>query len=164
MGGKALIKEIHQAARNLEGSVPVVYLEEYDMALARYLVAGVDIWLNTPQKPKEASGTSGMKAALNGVPSFSVLDGWWVEGHIEGVTGWAITESPDEGAGSEVESLYNKLETVILPMFYNRPQEFASVRRFAIALNGSFFTAQRMMHQYINSAYDFNEYGNPEKV
>jgi starch phosphorylase len=163
-GGKAMIREIFQAAGRLKGSVPVVYLEEYDMALARYLVAGVDVWLNTPQKPKEASGTSGMKAALNGVPSFSVLDGWWVEGHIEGVTGWAISDSSEEGAVSEAESLFTKLETVILPMFYDRPREFAAVRRSAISLNGSFFTAQRMMHQYIHGAYELKEGGEPEKL
>jgi starch phosphorylase len=156
-GGKRLIGEIHRAAGLLEGHVPVVYLEEYDMALARYLVAGVDVWLNTPQKPKEASGTSGMKAALNGVPSFSVLDGWWVEGHIEGVTGWAISESGGRGNESEAESLYTKLERVILPMYYNNPGEFDIIRRSAVALNGSFFNAQRMMLQYINSAYDLKE-------
>ena len=163
-GGKALIREIFQAAGRLRGSIPVVYLEEYDMALARFLVAGVDVWLNTPRKPKEASGTSGMKAALNGVPSFSVLDGWWVEGHIEGVTGWAISGSSGEGDVSEAKSLYEKLETVILPMFYDRPQEFTAVRRSSIALNGSFFTAQRMMLQYIHSAYGFQEGGDPEKL
>ena len=161
-GGKALIKEIFQAAGHLRGSVPVVYLEEYDMALARYMVAGVDVWLNTPQKPKEASGTSGMKAALNGVPSFSVLDGWWVEGHIEGVTGWSISGSSGKGEVSEADSLYTKLETVILPMFYDRPQEFSAIRRSAIAINGSFFTAQRMMLQYVYSAYDFKEGGEQE--
>src|SRR3990172_379190 len=89
-GGKALIRRVFDAAAALKGIIPVVYLEDYDMQVARYLCSGVDLWLNTPQKPHEASGTSGMKAALNGVPSLSVLDGWWIEGHAEGVTGWSI--------------------------------------------------------------------------
>jgi starch phosphorylase len=89
-GGKALIRRIHEASRALGDIIPVVYLEEYDIALGKYLCSGVDLWLNTPQRPMEASGTSGMKAALNGIPSLSILDGWWIEGHIEGVTGWSI--------------------------------------------------------------------------
>jgi glycogen phosphorylase len=133
----------------------VVYLENYDMALARDICAGVDLWLNTPQRPQEASGTSGMKAALNGVPSLSVLDGWWIEGHQEGVTGWAIGEGHESGEETsyEVASLYDKLEHVILPLFYRQPAEFAKVMRSAIALNGSFFNTQRMMFQYLRIAY-----------
>ncbi len=124
------------------------------MELARHLCAGVDLWLNTPQKPHEASGTSGMKAALNGVPSLSILDGWWVEGHMEGVTGWSIGDShPEEEAAAEVASLYDKLERVIVPMFYDRPGAYRAVMRSAIALNGSFFTAQRMLSQYARNAY-----------
>jgi len=133
----------------------VVYLENYDMALARDICAGVDLWLNTPQRPQEASGTSGMKAALNGVPSLSVLDGWWLEGHQEGVTGWAIGDGQElgEDPSHEVASLYDKLEYVILPLFYRQPTEFAQVMRSAIALNGSFFNTQRMMLQYLRNAY-----------
>jgi starch phosphorylase len=133
----------------------VVYLENYDMALARDICAGVDLWLNTPQRPQEASGTSGMKAALNGVPSLSVLDGWWLEGHQEGVTGWAIGDGPEAGEDTprEVASLYDQLEHVILPLFYGQPTEFARVMRSAIALNGSFFNTQRMMLQYLRNAY-----------
>jgi starch phosphorylase len=130
-------------------------LEEFDMALAKQLCAGVDIWLNTPQKPQEASGTSGMKAALNGVPSFSILDGWWLEGHLEGKTGWAIGidhNTPSDVAW-EVSSLYGKLEYVILPLFYGRPMAFAEVMRSAVALNASFFNAQRMVGQYVQNAY-----------
>jgi len=125
------------------------------MALAKYICAGVDLWLNTPQKPQEASGTSGMKAALNGVPSLSVLDGWWIEGHVEGVTGWSIGDSwePESNPSAEIVSLYDKLEAVILPMFYQRPRAYAEVMRSAIALNGSFFNAQRMMFQYLKNAY-----------
>jgi len=115
----------------------------------------VDLWLNTPQKPREASGTSGMKAALNGVPSLSVLDGWWIEGHAEGVTGWSIGDDwePESDPSKETASLYDKLEYVILPMFYGRPEAFAEVMRSAIALNASFFNAQRMMLQYLANAY-----------
>lgn len=117
--------------------------------------AGVDIWLNTPLKPNEASGTSGMKAALNGVPSLSILDGWWVEGCLEGVTGWAIGE--DGGRPSdpvrESEALYDKLEYVIAPLFRDRPLQFAEVMQAAIALNGSYFNAQRMVMQYASNAY-----------
>jgi starch phosphorylase len=127
--------------------------------LAKHIVSGVDLWLNTPQKPQEASGTSGMKAALNGVPSFSVLDGWWLEGHVEGVTGWSIGDSwrAESDASEEIASLYEKLESVILPMFYERPRDYASIMRSAIALNGSFFNAQRMMFQYMRNAYSTTE-------
>lgn len=153
--GKAVIRRVFEAAAALGDAVRVVYLPDYDMALARHICAGVDVWLNTPQKPQEASGTSGMKAALNGVPSLSILDGWWVEGHLEGTTGWAIGEdhrSPSDPV-QEATSLYDKLEYVIAPLFYQRPMAFAEVMRSAIALNGSFFNAQRMMGQYLQNAY-----------
>ena len=154
-GGKAAIRRIFETIGSLKDAVRVVYLEEYDMALAKYICAGVDLWLNTPQKPQEASGTSGMKAALNGVPSLSVLDGWWIEGHVEGVTGWSIGDSwePESNPSAEIVSLYDKLESAILPMFYHRPHAYAEVMRSAIALNGSFFNAQRMMFQYLKNAY-----------
>ncbi|HEY1265984.1 MAG TPA: alpha-glucan family phosphorylase [Candidatus Binatia bacterium] len=153
--GKAIIRRIFEFAARLEKDVRIVYLENYDMDLARSLCAGVDLWLNTPQRPLEASGTSGMKAALNGVPSLSVLDGWWIEGHVEGVTGWSIGDS-DNGApdpAGEAASLYDKLEKTILPMFYKNPDAYAQVRRSAVALNGSFFNAQRMVLQYLRNAY-----------
>jgi starch phosphorylase len=152
-GGKELIRRIFGAAARLRGSVPVVYVEEYDMGLARYLCSGVDLWLNTPQRPREASGTSGMKAALNGIPSFSILDGWWVEGHVEGVTGWAIGDDTEMSTERELASLYSKLENVIIPMYYRRPEEYARIMRSAIALNGSYFNAQRMVLQYVQNAY-----------
>ena len=153
--GKAMIQRIYRAAMALGDDVRVLYLEEYDMALAQQLCAGVDVWLNTPRQPQEASGTSGMKAALNGVPSLSTLDGWWIEGHIEGVTGWSIGEGqePAGDASSEIASLYDKLERVILPMFYGRPAAFVEVMRSTIALNGSFFNTQRMVSQYVTNAY-----------
>ena len=153
--GKEGIRRIFQAAESLHGEVPVIYLEEYDMALAQSLTAGVDLWLNTPLKPQEASGTSGMKAALNGVPSLSVLDGWWIEGHLEGVTGWAIGENGRTPGDSQQDfaALIDKLEHVILPMAYQRPDAYVEVMRHAIALNGSFFNAQRMVTQYLQNAY-----------
>ncbi len=153
--GKAIIQRIFEAAAPLRDTVPVVYLEDYDMTLGKLVCSGVDLWLNNPQKPHEASGTSGMKAALNGVPSLSVLDGWWIEGHVEGVTGWSIGDDwyAESNLARETMSLYDKLEYVILPMFYGRPSAFARVRRSAIAINASFFNAQRMMLQYLENAY-----------
>jgi len=162
-GGKELIHRIFEHISALKGRLTIAYLEEYDMALARKLVAGVDLWLNTPQPPLEASGTSGMKAAMNGVPSLSMLDGWWIEGCIEGVTGWAIGNDNSKGAGRgdaaaddravDAESLYNKLETVILPMYYRDQDRFIDVMKGAIALNGSFFNTERMVDQYVRKAY-----------
>jgi len=153
-GGKAIIRRIFEAAAKLNGDVRVVYLENYDMALGQLLCSGVDVWLNTPLRPQEASGTSGMKAALNGVPSLSVLDGWWIEGHIEGVTGWSISDRDAENdSDAEAASLYDKLETAILPLYYKEPDRFARVMRSAIALNGSFFNTQRMISQYVRNAY-----------
>jgi glycogen phosphorylase len=158
-GGKELIRRVFGSAASLSDTIPVVYLEDYDMNLARQLIAGVDLWLNTPQKPLEASGTSGMKAALNGVPSLSVLDGWWIEGYVEGVTGWAIGENSDSESNYMIEtsSLYNKLESVILPLFYKRLSDYTTVMRNAIAINGSFFNAQRMVDQYVQNAYKLSK-------
>jgi starch phosphorylase len=132
-----------------------VYLVGYDLDIARWLCSGVDLWLNTPQKPLEASGTSGMKAAMNGVPSLSVLDGWWIEGHVEGVTGWSIgSEFDAESApGDEADDIYHKLEFQILPTYYRRPERYDRIRRASISLNGSFFNTQRMLVQYLQNAY-----------
>jgi starch phosphorylase len=154
-GGKAIIRRIFEAAAALASDVRVVYLENYDMALGKLICSGVDVWLNTPLRPQEASGTSGMKAALNGVPSLSVLDGWWIEGHIEGVTGWSIGDASttENDSKAEATSLYEKLEQVILPLYYKEPDGFARVMRSAIALNGSFFNTQRMISQYVRNAY-----------
>lgn len=152
--GKAVIRKVFEAANSLRDSIPVIYVENYDLRWARLLTSGVDLWLNTPHRPYEASGTSGMKAALNGVPSLSVRDGWWIEGHLEGITGWAIGYDQDpELHEVELTSLYEKLGQVILPMFYQRPGAYAEVMRSAIAINGSFFNTQRMISQYILNAY-----------
>ena len=161
-GGKDLIRRVFEASRKLGEAVKVVYVENYDMTWGERICSGVDLWLNTPEKTREASGTSGMKAALNGVPSLSVLDGWWIEGHIEGITGWAIGdegEDENEGGDAEAESLYDKLEKVILPMYYEQPEEYAKVMRSAIALNGTFFNTQRMVMQYVFNAYSTNGVG-----
>ncbi len=154
-GGKAMIRRVFEAAAALREVLPVVYVPDYDMSLGRLLCAGADLWVNTPQKPQEASGTSGMKAALNGVPSLSVLDGWWIEGHVEGVTGWSIGDSwqtPSDRA-AEAASMYDKLEYLVVPTYYRRPDACAEMMRSAIAVNGSFFNAQRMVSQYVKNAY-----------
>lgn len=153
--GKQLIQRIHEAGEALKGRIKLVYVEDYGIDLAKLITAGVDLWLNTPQPPLEASGTSGMKAAVNGVPSFSILDGWWEEGCIEGVTGWAIVggAASADSRSADAHALYNKLEMVILPMFVNEPDRYAEVMRHAIALNASFFNTERMLTQYITKAY-----------
>ncbi len=153
--GKALIRSIFKYIASLKDAIQLVYLQDYNMELGKYICAGVDLWLNTPQKPYEASGTSGMKAALNGVPSLSVLDGWWVEGHIEGITGWSIGEEWEDASDSikEAASLYEKLEKVIVPMYYERPLDYAKVMRSAIAVNGFYYNAERMVFQYLANAY-----------
>jgi starch phosphorylase len=153
--GHKMIKKILQTARRLKGDIEVVYLEDYDMKLARLLVSGVDVWLNTPRRPQEASGTSGMKAAVNGVPSLSVLDGWWIEGCIEGMTGWAIGSLDKETStdGECATWLYDKLEQVVIPTFYKDRARWIEMMRLCIAINGSFFNTHRMVHQYVMSAY-----------
>jgi starch phosphorylase len=156
--GKELIRGVFHVKESLKKDVKIAYLENYGMEIGKIMTSGVDIWLNTPQPPMEASGTSGMKAALNGVPSLSILDGWWIEGHIEGITGWSIgqnTRGTDEPHDSKKDavSLYQKLEEVILPLFYNHRDGFVELMRHAIAINGSFFNTQRMLQQYVLSAY-----------
>ena len=155
-GGKELIHRVIQAAKGLNDNIKIVYLENYNMVLAKLITAGVDLWLNTPQRPQEASGTSGMKAALNGVPSLSVLDGWWVEGCVEGVTGWAIgydTSAGGDESAADVASLYEKLEHQIIPMFYRAPEAYSQIMRSCISLNASFFNTHRMLSQYKANAY-----------
>jgi starch phosphorylase len=150
--GKAMVRHVIELARQLNSDVlKIVYLENYEWSLGALLTGGVDLWLNTPKRPYEASGTSGMKAALNGVPSLSILDGWWIEGWIEGVTGWAIADH-DEDA-SEASSLYEHLEQVILPLYYQQPDQWRRIMRSTIALNGSYFNTQRMLEQYVQNSY-----------
>ena len=151
--GKEIIKRIFQVREALKNDVRIAYMENYDMELGMMMTSGVDLWLNTPQPPLEASGTSGMKAALNGVPSLSVLDGWWMEGCIEGVTGWAIGEREGSDWSKDAASLYSKLEQTIIPTFYYEKDRFIDVMRHSIALNGSFFNTHRMVQQYVLNAY-----------
>ena len=149
--GKHAIEALHAHIRDLAGAVPAVFLPDYDMALAAAMVAGVDVWLNTPLPPWEASGTSGMKATFNGVPNLSVPDGWWSEGRIEGITGWGIG---DGGPGADdAGSLYDKLERVVLPLYYENRPGWIAVMKGAIAKNASFFNSHRMMRRYTSDAY-----------
>lgn len=151
--GKRLIESLHRHIRDLAGAVSVVYLQNYDLALAQVLLAGVDIWVNTPLRPSEASGTSGMKAALNAVPNLSVLDGWWVEGCIENVTGWAVGDSLGGPETADAASLYDKLEHSVLPCYYGESGDWMSVMKGAIAKNASFFNSHRMLRRYATDAY-----------
>ena len=153
-GGKDLIHRVFEASEALRDSIKVVFLPNYDWRLGQLITAGVDVWLNTPERPMEASGTSGMKAAVNGVPSLSILDGWWIEGCIEGVSGWAIEQNEQgDPAAQDANSLYDKLDRVVLPLYYRDRDGFVEVMRNAIALNGSFFNTQRMVTQYVAKAY-----------
>lgn len=150
--GRKYVEQLHAWARELEGSLPVVFVPDYRMAVAQRLVAGVDLWLNTPLPPLEASGTSGMKAALNGVPSLSVLDGWWIEGCEEGVTGWAIGDDGDRDTERHAASLYDKLERLVLPTFRDAAA-WTRMMKAAIARNGSYFNSHRMIRRYASEAY-----------
>ncbi len=151
VAGKGLIREVFTAAEQLRANgIRILYLENYDWELGALLTQGVDVWVNTPRRPYEASGTSGMKAALNGVPSLSVLDGWWIEGCAEDVTGWAVDDAEDEAG--EAASLYDKLENKIAPL-YARPSAWARMQQHCIGINGSFFNTHRMLEQYYNNAY-----------
>ena len=170
-GGKELIKKIFSRIKELSPKIRIAYLENYDMIQGKLITSGVDLWLNNPLPPQEASGTSGMKACLNGVPNLSVLDGWWIEGCIENITGWAIgtsislstdgersrtigsIESQNTDSVQHARNLYQKLETIIIPMFYKEKDKWFEVMRHAIALNASFFNTQRMVQEYVLNAY-----------
>jgi starch phosphorylase len=150
--GKALIHDVIEVARKLSNDVlRIVYLENYGWDLGALLTAGVDVWVNTPRRPYEASGTSGMKAALNGVPSLSILDGWWIEGCIEGFTGWAIEDGANDA--EEAVSLYNKLEKAVVPLYCDVPEKWGHLMRTTLAFNGSYFNTNRMVKQYTRNAY-----------
>jgi starch phosphorylase len=149
--GKGLIRDVFaDAAKVNSANLKVMYLENYDWELGEQLTGGVDVWLNTPLRPYEASGTSGMKAALNGTPSLSVLDGWWIEGCAEGVTGWAVEDCDDEA--TEAGLLYDKLERAIAPLYANS-KAWARMQQQCIAVNGTFFNTHRMLGQYVSNAY-----------
>lgn len=152
-GGKKLIEQLYAHAHDLADKITIAYLPDYNMEIAQALTAGADVWLNTPLPPLEASGTSGMKAAFNGVPSLSVLDGWWIEGCIEGETGWAIGDLVDM-ADDSAQALYDKLERVVLPLYYGADRaSWIKVMRGAISKNASYFNSHRMMRRYATEAY-----------
>ncbi len=157
--GKRVIKEIYSYMAGLRGEIEAVYLDNYDMEQAAKMVSGVDVWLNTPLPPMEASGTSGMKAACNGVINFSVLDGWWIEGCIEGVNGWAIGPHPAASVGEgerrdrEIKDLYNKLEYLVVPKFYHDRDGWREMMRSSIAKTAYYFHSHRMMRRYATEAY-----------
>ena len=156
--GKDIIREVFDARAALGDAVNIAYVPNYSMASGALMTAGVDVWVNTPQPPLEASGTSGMKAALNGVPSLSILDGWWIEGHLEGITGWCIghpveADHAESDNAADAESLYDKLERVVVPTYYHDRNGWVDIMRHAIALNGSFFNTQRMVQEYVVDAY-----------
>ena len=150
--GKALIHSVIETASKLSNDMlRIVYLENYAWDLGALLTAGVDVWVNTPRRPYEASGTSGMKAALNGIPSLSILDGWWIEGCVEGVTGWAIEDGANDA--EEASSLYDKLEKAVVPLYGAEPEKWARLMRTTLAFNGSYFNTNRMVKQYTRNAY-----------
>ncbi|MBE0504159.1 MAG: alpha-glucan family phosphorylase, partial [Desulfuromonadales bacterium] len=157
--GKEMIRRIIEGTHALGGMVRAVYLENYNMEIASKMIPGVDLWLNTPMRPLEASGTSGMKAALNGVPNFSILDGWWLEGHIEGVTGWSIgsassSTAPDRNHDAEdALDLYHKLEKLIIPLYYNDRPGWIRLMKNAIGKNAYYFNTHSMMRRYVTEAY-----------
>ncbi|MFH0861679.1 MAG: alpha-glucan family phosphorylase [Candidatus Altiarchaeota archaeon] len=156
--GKEIIKKIHSHMAEVKDTIQVAYLKNYEIFSAKLMVSGTDLWLNTPQRPMEASGTSGMKAAVNGVINFSILDGWWIEGHIEGHTGWSIGsktagQNPAEDSEADRKDLYEKLEKHILPTYYRKRKWWEEMMLQNIALNGSFFNTHRMVSQYVTNSY-----------
>jgi len=151
--GKLLIERLNHYIRDLGGVIAMAYLPNYDMDTALAMVSGVDVWLNTPLRPHEASGTSGMKAAFNGVPHLSVMDGWWIEGCIEGITGWAVGDDGETANGHDAQELYKKLEETVLPLYYQDRPGWTAVMKGAISKNASFFNSHRMMRRYATEAY-----------
>jgi len=157
--GKQVIQRIIHQVEKMRGKIDLVYLENYNMDVASRFIPGVDLWLNNPVRPLEASGTSGMKAALNGVPNFSVLDGWWIEGHIEGVTGWSIGPPPaqvEQEAGrtdEDLDDMYQKLSEVIIPLYYTDRSSWIKVMKNAIGKNAYYFNTHVMMRRYVTEAY-----------
>lgn len=156
--GKETIKKICNATKTIQGDIKIVFIPNYDITIGKMMVSGADIWLNTPRRPNEASGTSGMKAACNGVPQFGTLDGWWLEGCIENITGWSIgpEKMKEQDVSDDVvdsNDLYEKLENEIMPKFYSDRDNWIRTMRSCIAINGSFFNTNRMVQQYVLNAY-----------
>jgi starch phosphorylase len=157
--GKKVIEKIFSLIQKLKGKVKIAFIKNYNMETALKIISGVDVWLNTPLKPLEASGTSGMKAAHNGVVNFSVLDGWWIEGHIEGFTGWSIGSAPAQiGPENNINKidandLYEKLENAIIPTYYQDRKTWIRMMQNAIGKNAYYFNSHRMMRRYVTEAY-----------
>ncbi|WP_374685785.1 alpha-glucan family phosphorylase [Promineifilum sp.] len=159
--GKHLIQQVYNVAKSNQLGGRIAFVEDYDMHSARYFKQGVDVWLNTPRRPREASGTSGMKASLNGIPNLSILDGWWVEGY-NGANGWAIDDQqfddPDQQDTYDAQSIYRLLEEEIAPLYYNRdrdgiPRGWVEVMREAIRSNAPRFSTRRMVKEYTTELY-----------
>jgi len=155
--GKETIRRIYEFMRRNDDHLKITFINNYNMIIGKMMTSGADIWLNTPKRPLEASGTSGMKAAHNGVPQFGTLDGWWLEGCIENITGWSIgpvTSGQDESDDEvDKDDLYRKLEQDILPKYYTDQENWRRTMRSCIAINGSFFNTNRMVQQYVLNAY-----------
>lgn len=155
--GKEIIKRIFENVRKLVDDIKVVYLEDYEMDLAKLMTAGVDLWLNTPERGREACGTSGMKAACNGVPQMSTLDGWWIEGHIENTTGWSVGPEPSDEVENSNEKvafdIYEKLEDLIIPRYYSERDDWIEIMLNTISLNASYFHTDRMVEEYLEKSY-----------
>jgi len=151
-GGKKLIKEIVTSSKFFTGNIKIIYLENYNMWLGRMITSGVDVWLNTPLRPNEASGTSGMKATLNGVPNFSILDGWWAEGCNDKVNGWSIGDPKITNDKADADDLYHTLENSIIPKFYDDKDGWITMMKEAIR-TGVAFTAHRMVDEYNKNFY-----------
>lgn len=157
--GKDILQKIHNISKELGMTMPVVFIENYNIAPAKLITSGVDLWLNTPVRPREASGTSGMKCVHNGIMNFSVLDGWWIEGCLEGHTGWAI--GPDPGPNDmkgydesqDADDLYRKLQNKILPLYYNNRPRWIRMMKLAISINASYFNTHRVVREYCEKAY-----------
>ncbi|HUM70095.1 MAG TPA: alpha-glucan family phosphorylase, partial [Chloroflexota bacterium] len=160
--GKALIQQVYNLAKHNQLGGRVAFIEDYDMHMARYLTQGVDVWLNNPRRPREASGTSGMKTALNGIPNLSILDGWWVEGY-NGANGWAIgdeREFDNEHTQDEFDAnaLYQLLEDEIVPLYYSRDRDgiargWVEIMRETIRSNAPLFSTRRMVKEYTTELY-----------
>jgi starch phosphorylase len=159
VSGKEMIRDIFRYKTLLKDEIKIAYLEDYDIDTAAKLTSGVDVWLNTPLPPLEASGTSGMKAAHNGVINFSVLDGWWLEGCIEGITGWSIGPSLEEQLEEdnrrvrELQDLYNKLRYLVVPMYYRNRDAWVEMMENSVGKVAYYFNSHRMMRRYVTEAY-----------
>jgi len=161
--GKLLLQQIYNIARSPEFGGRIAFVEDYDMHVARYLIQGVDVWLNTPRKPMEASGTSGMKAALNGILNLSILDGWWAEAY-NGRNGWAIGDDThyddlDQQDDADANSLYDTLENEIVPLYYTKrsadglPGDWIERIKECIRTTSPQFSMTRMVKEYMNDLY-----------